>query len=117
MKKLIYTLSAVVCFIAVMSFTPETKNVIGIYTAAPAGPGHIQLNLKYDHTFIYQDVSNTNKQVMVYGRWNEDGEYVTLKDYVTTFNLHDKWQITNSGNTVKARIGTTYCTLQKQPGC
>jgi hypothetical protein len=117
MKKLFYTLSVAVCIIAAMSFTPENKNIGGLYTAATTGPGHMQLNLKYDHTFIYQDVSNADKHITVYGRWHDDGKYVTLKDYVTTFKLNEKWQITNSGNTVKAHIGTTFYTLQKQPGC
>lgn len=117
MKKLIYTLSVAVCFLAAMSFTPESKNIGGIYTVAPTHPSHMQLNLKYDHTFIYQDSSNPDKQITVFGRWNDDGQYVTLKDYVTTFNFHNKWQIINSGNAVKARIGSAFYTLQKKPGC
>ena len=116
MKKFIHLLSSALCLMAVMSFIPEARNVMGTYTVGVMDPSQIKLDLKYDHTFTYQDFSNPNNKIEVTGRWEEQGEFVILKDYVSSVNFHDKWKITADGKFAKAKQGITFFTLQRQ-GC
>lgn len=117
MKKFIHLLALSFCLFAVMSFMPEPRNVAGTYTVGVMNPNKVELKLNNDHTFSYQDLSNAEKPVTVTGRWVEQGEYVLLKDYVSTISFHDKWMITADGQFAKAKAGLTFYTLQKQAGC
>lgn len=117
MKKFIHLLAFSCCLLAIMSFMPVHRNVIGIYTVPATDPSKIELKLNGDHTFMYQDLSNAEKPIAISGRWYQQGEYVLLKDYVCTYKLHYKWRITADGQYAKAKMGATFYSLKKQAGC
>lgn len=118
MKKFLHVCSILLCLTAVLSFkSADTKSIIGVYTVAANDPSQIVLKLNNDFTFTYQDFSNPAQKVTVSGRWEAHDGKVLLKDYVSTYKIHDKWRITADGKFAKSVSGLTIYSLMKQEGC
>lgn len=115
MKKLLFIPLMAICLFAVMSFNSVSeKTVIGMYGVHESDPAKIQLMINADHTFTYQDYSDMSKIIIVSGRWEQQEEFVVLKDYVSTYKFHDVWKISPDGKVARSKMGMLIYTLTKQ---
>jgi len=97
------------------SFTMAPENELyGTYGVADADPAQIELVLNEDHTFIYQDYSNSAKKIEVSGNWDLNKGHVILKDAEADVKFHTKWKISGDNKVAKSRMGMTFYRLVRK---
>lgn len=112
--KLILKTLLIVAAIATLSFTKAPDSYLtGTYGVSKNNPSKIELTLNEDHTFTYQDFSNSAKPIDVKGTWEAKGEFVFLKSSDLKGSFHHKWKISEDGVVARSRKGMTFYTLNK----
>jgi len=114
MKNILTSSIAIVSILLLCSFTATNDDsFVGIYGVSQSDPSAIELKLNADNTFSYQDFSNPENQIKVQGTWSAKNDVIQLNADNSETSFHDKWKITNEGNSAKSRKGMTFYTLRK----
>jgi len=92
---------------------PENE-LYGTYGVADADPAQIELVLNEDHTFIYQDYSNSAKKIEVSGNWDLNKGHVILNNAEADVKFHTKWKISGDNKVAKSRMGMTFYRLVRK---
>lgn len=92
MKNLIKPLFIVIGMITLTSFTnAPTIDFIGTYGVSANDKSAIQLTLNENHSFVYKDFSDPDKQIEAAGNWVLKGNVVVLnEDNVSQYKFHNK---------------------------
>ncbi len=124
MKKIILPLSTALILISLAAFSLKEKLTLqtGTYGVCPCEPSdanssEIALTLNDDHTFRYSDQSNPKKKINLSGNWELTNNTILLKNYTTSFAIHDKWTIDKNEKCIKSRVGLNYCRLCNVSAC
>lgn len=116
MKHLIKTI-LFVSTLATLSFTKYPENhLAGTYGVSKEDLSQIRLTLNEDHSFTYQDFSNSSKRIAVEGNWELKGKFVVLENTDSKYSFHRKWKISKNGMIAKSRKGMTFYRLCKCDG-
>lgn len=75
-------------------------------------PSQIELTLKKDYTFTYQDFSISAKKVKVEGTYEIKKNTILLSSTTQEVVYHNKWRISNDKKVAKSRKGLTFYTLK-----
>ncbi|MBK7880518.1 MAG: hypothetical protein WBP33_11345 [Saprospiraceae bacterium] len=117
MTKSIKFLATWMTIIFLSSFTEKNTNeFIGTYGVSGSDPSQIKLTLHSDNTFFYQDLSNTDKKIVIKGNWTSKGKKVFLKDNSSDKKFHNVWTFLENGHVAKSRKGLTFYRLCKIDG-
>lgn len=101
--------------LTLVSFTAEpAQPYIGTYGVSQDDPSAIQLTLREDATFAYQDFSNPAQPIDVTGSWEVKNKHILLTSTDSDRSFHTKWKIVKDGMVAKSRKGITFYTLAKQ---
>jgi hypothetical protein len=110
MKTTVKTLTLLATVILMSSFSiNNTHQFIGTYGVSASDPSQIKLILNPDHTFYYQDFSNSGKKIIAAGNWTLSGNKVVLED--NDIKFHTVWTFENNGEVAKSRKGLTFYRL------
>jgi hypothetical protein len=114
MKKTIKILAAAITFMFLSSFAEKFKNgFTGTYGVSASDPAQIKLILRPDHTFYYQDFSDSGRKIAVDGNWTFTGKKVILTNTGPRAKFHDVWTFAEHGQVAKSRKGLTFYRLKK----
>ena len=107
-------LSVALLIISICSAFTNLKNdgLNVTYGVSQNDPSQIELRLKKDYTFSYQDFSNSSKKIAVNGTYQIKKNKIQLNSKNKETKYHDTWKISNDNRTAKSRKGLTFYTLQ-----
>ena len=115
MRRILFPLFTMLLLAISFAFhTVNDGSLEATFGVSEADPSNIELTLKKDYTFSYQDFSNPIEKI------NVDGTYVTVNNKIhlnaanSEVKFHDKWRIKDNGNTVVSRKGLTFYTIRKK---
>lgn len=80
---------------------PFTEGTFGV---GASDPSQIELQLKADHTFTYQDLSNARAPIRVSGTWHLRHSTLTLQA-TQKVRFHKVWTLSSDQQVVKGRKG------------
>ena len=110
-------LTVLATMIIMSSFTnKDADEFIGTYGVSQSDISQIKLTINSDHTFYYQDFSNTDNKIITEGTWTQKGIKVFLKDNTSGKKFHNVWTFVENGQIAKSRKGLTYYRLCKIDG-
>lgn len=96
------------------SFTgTDYLKFIGTYGVSETDPSRIQLTLKADQTFYYQDFSVSSHKIVAQGSWTLKGNKVVLSDKNAGRRFHRVWTFDKEGKVARSRNGLTFYRLCK----
>lgn len=107
-----FTLLAAALLLSSFSFT-NPYDFIGTYGVSEADPAQIQLVIRADQTFTYQDMSSASNKINVSGSWTYTNGKVTLTDAKSDVRFHNVWSIEKDGQVAKSRKGLSFYRLCK----
>jgi hypothetical protein len=114
MSKHLKITAALFTLIFLSSFTFSNKEEpIGTYGVTGSDPSQIKLSINADHTFSYQDYSNSKQPVNVAGKWILKGKKVVLIGSNSEQNFHHVWSFTQNGQIAKSRKGMCFYRICK----
>lgn len=114
MKPALKTLSVIVTSFLFISFNDVTSNnFIGTYGVSGSDPSDIKLTINADHTYTYQDFSDSKNTISVSGNWTIKGNKVLLENNDTGKKFHTVWTFTDNGHVAKSRKGLLFYRLCK----
>lgn len=115
--KSLFSLSLVAIIISLSSFTSisDNKNTTFEKFGTYLGGGTIetspiQLQLNSDHTYSYMDITNSDKQVQLSGKWEQDGKQIKLTGH-EDIKFHSTWKIDSECACLKSKKGITFYRL------
>ena len=114
MKKLHFTSLSALLFIITLAFKgPEVAKISGTYGVSEDNPAQIKLILNEDYTYTYQDYSRPANKIELSGKWElkKDRTVFLISDKEKSF--HQKWKISEDGQTAKSRNRLSFYTLRK----
>lgn len=112
MKLALKTLSVIVTAFLLISFTDVTSNnFIGTYGVSGSDPSDIKLTIHADHTYTYQDFSDSKNTISVSGNWTIKGKKVLLENSDPGKKFHTVWSFTDNGQVAKSRKGLLFYRL------
>lgn len=112
MTKTITTLTLIVTVVLMTSFTKKNADqFIGTYGVSSTDPSQIKLIINSNHTFYYQDFSNSDKKIVSKGNWTLRRNKGVLKD--KNIKFHNVWIFNKTGVVAKSRKGLTFYRLCK----
>lgn len=115
MKKLSEILFLTVLFAISFAFTEmPVSNFTGIYEVSANDPSQIKLVLNDDHSFSYQDYSNSDYKIEVDGKWEFKNNTIKLICNDSDLKFHSKWKISDDGQVAKSRKGMTFYSLRRK---
>lgn len=71
----------------------------------------IELKINKDNTFSYFDNSDSKKIVDINGTWVRANNTIFLKEYKSSFKIHNKWRIQENGFCLKSRNNLEFSRL------
>ena len=92
----------------------ENTALEAVYGVANGDPSRIELSLRKDFTFTYQDYSEPLHGVNVQGTYTVKNTTVLLLSDDGQPEFHTKWKLSDSGMTASSRKGLTFYTLRKK---
>jgi len=114
MKTIIkYSILLLVCTLSVAFTYKANPSCLGVYGVSEEDPSHIQLTLKEDKTFSYQDFSDAKNKIQTSGTWVQKGNKIILKSSESQLRFHHVWTLSDNGKQVKSRKGLCYYSLCK----
>jgi len=117
MKNKIKTLTVLATIILMSSFTyMNADEFIGTYGVSESDLSQIKLTINSDHTFYYQDFSNTDNKIITKGNWTKKGKKVYLKDNTSGQKFHNVWTFAENGQIAKSHRGLAFYRLCKIEG-
>jgi hypothetical protein len=84
------------------------------YGVSENDPSQIELTLKKDYSFIYQDFSNPFKKIRVNGTYQINHNKIQLTSRDEEVEYHDYWKLSKDNKIAKSRKGLTFYTLHKK---
>lgn len=115
MKKLISPAVALLLIISTFGFkATNSTELTGTYGVSDTDPSQIELVLNEDHSYTYQDFSNSAKKIEVSGEWELKNKNTILLKSDSELSFHNKWKIVDEGKTAKSRNGLCFYTLGKK---
>ncbi len=117
MKKIITPALALLLIISSFGFKAiNSTEIVGTYGVSDTDPSQIELVLNKDHSYTYQDFSNSSKKIEVSGEWELKNKNTILLKSDSELSFHRKWKIVNEGKTAKSRNGLCFYTISKKQG-
>lgn len=114
MSKHLKITAALFTLIFLSSFTFSNKEEpIGTYGVTGSDPSQIKLSINADHTFSYQDYSNSKQPVNVAGKWISKGKKVVLIGSNSEQKFQHVWTFTKNGQVAKSRKGMCFYRICK----
>ncbi len=112
MNTYVKNLAALFFLVLLFSFKAKDPQLfIGTYGVSNIDPSNIQLKIKADKTFYYQDFSNPAKKIMVTGTWENKANKVYLHASNASQKFHDVWEIESNQQVATARKGLCFYRL------
>lgn len=106
-----------------MSFTDDkmmletkTYDVCGCEKATPASP-KIELTLRPDHTFHYENAADPSKKLNIKGSWEMNGQKVVLRAEATENGFHKNWKFDKNQPCIMSRKGLNFIRLCDIESC
>lgn len=117
MTKAIKLFTALAAIIVLYSFTNKhTNGFIGTYGVSDSDPSEIKLTINPDHTFYYQDFSNSTNKIKMNGTWTLKKKKLILNSTTSGTKFHNVWTIDENGQVAKSRKGLTFYRLCRITG-
>jgi len=114
MTKTLKTLTLLTTVLLLSSFTRTKVNqFIGTYGVSANDPSHIQLTIRPDQTFYYQDFSIADRHIVAKGSWKLKGNKLVLTDSTAEHTFHHVWTFEKNGQVAKSRKGLAFYRLSK----
>lgn len=112
--KSIFKLSIKLLIISIcFAFTGVENDGLNVtYGVSENDPSQIELSLKDDYTFSYQDFSINSQEIKVSGTYQMKNNTIYLIPKEKNIEFHDKWKLSKDYKTAKARKGLLFYKLQ-----
>lgn len=126
MKKpgLILTLLITLIFMS-FKFYPTSERIkfrTGVYSicncsSLPTDSLKTVLSFNDNFTFYYLDKTNPGKIIDVKGKWNQEGNIITLTDFNSEIAIQSKWTIDENEKCLRSRKGLNFTRLCNLEAC
>ncbi len=115
MKSNIKIALAVLIIAISSSFTSDKNDGFNVtYGVSAKDPSQIELRLKSDYTFTYQDYSVSSQKIEVEGIYEIKNNRILLVSEGEQIEFHSRWRIVADGAVAKSRNGLAFYTLHRK---
>ena len=113
-KPITRTPLAILAVASSLAFTPvDHEGLNATYGVPESDPSQIELSLRSDLTFTYQDLSVADAPVLVHGTYAISRNKVRLQATDTDVRFHDTWTVRENGMKATSRKGLAFYTLRR----
>jgi len=110
MKKILVIIPMLALILSGFTLIVNNASIVGVYGVDNNDPSHIELQLKSDKTFTYQDFSDPSHKIKTSGTYEVKGQKIILHASEPV-RFHNKWALSSDQQSIGARHGLCWYRL------